>query len=504
MKLIKSISFVSLATLTSRVFGFVRDIICAFAFGASAEFDAFLVAFRIPNFMRALFAEGAFSQAFVPSIADYSSKVEQRAFASKVLFIMMLILSVISIPFYVFSKYVVLLFAPGFALHPQQLELASRLVWYTFPYLLCISCAGIVSAVLNYQRKFVLPALMPILLNLMMIIAASLASYFGVIGLGFAVGVSGLAQLLVLWLYAGWHGCWLYPRYPRNDRKVLGVFVTMLAAIVGVSFQQLSSLFDTFVGSFLSEGSLSWLYYSQRIVYLPIGVIAVAITTVMMPQLSKYFKHNQMEEFRQLLHENISLIMMVGIPAAVALFVLADNIVVTLFFQGNFNQDDVVKTTQSLRAMVIGLPAFMLIKVMAATCFAKRNVKSPVYGFMVAFISHVIISLSLIRFGHVALAFSSAVSAYVNMGGLCFILKKDLRSFLGSKARSLIGVIVLSSISMGLLLLKIKPDYHDLILIPLKGRWASLVLDVFAGFLCWYLLSPLGPIFKYRRSMLIS
>lgn len=503
MHLIKSISWVSFATLISRVFGFIRDIICAFAFGASAEFDAFLVAFRIPNFMRALFAEGAFSQAFVPALADYSSLADQKAFAAKVLFIMMLVLSIVSIPFYAFSQYVILLFAPGFALHPQQLELASRLVWYTFPYLLCISCAGIISAVLNYQRKFVVPALMPVLLNLMMITAASLSSYFGVVGLGLAVGLSGVAQLFTLWLYAGWHGCWIIPRWQKSF-KVAKVFLTMLAAIVGVSFQQLSGLYDTFIGSFLHEGSLSWLYYSQRVVYLPIGVIAVAVTTVAIPQLSKLFKQNKLNEFSRLLRNNVHLISAIGVPAAVALFILADNIVITLFFQGSFSLEDVMKTSQSLRAMAIGLPAYMLIKVMAATCYAKRNVKSPVYGFMVAFIVHVVVSLSLIHLGHVALACSSAIAAYINVGVLGYILKDDLRLTEMNHNMKSMGVVMLSSVSMGLVLVGIKPDFHELLFVSMKERWWALLLDVGVGFLCWYILSPWGPVFSFRKTVLID
>lgn len=419
-------------TMLSRVLGLVRDVVIANFFGASESADAFFVAFKIPNFLRRLFAEGAFSQAFVPVLSEYRTKRDLLAvqnLVNRVAGSLGLILLVITIIAVLAAPYLTALFAPGFYLHAQQkFDLAAQMLAITFPYLMLISLTAFAGAILNSYEHFIVPAFTPVLLNVCLIGSALfLSPYFEqpVVSLAWGVLMAGVVQLLFQVPFLMRMKLLPKPVIDWQDEGVKRILTLMLPAIFGVSVAQINLLLDTVLATFLKTGSVSWLYYSDRLVELPLGVFAIAISTVILPSLSRKNASASVDEFAVTLDWALRMILLIGLPSALALFFLAEPLLATLFGYGTMTTTDVLQAGQSLRAYSCGLLAFMLIKVLAPGYFARQDMKTPVKIAIQAMVANMVFNLLLIYpFEHVGLAAATAMSAFLNAGLLLYGLLK--------------------------------------------------------------------------------
>lgn len=425
--LLRSSATVGAATMLSRVLGLVRDVVLANVIGANGNADAFFVAFKIPNFLRRLFAEGAFAQAFVPVLADTREKGGLKAVrelvdrVAGVLGGTVLVLTLLTI---FASPVVATIFAPGFLRDPAKLALTGDLIKITFPYLLLISLTGFAGAILNTYRRFAVPALTPVLLNLSLIAAALwLTPAFEEPAFALALGVliAGFAQLL--FQVPALAGIDLVPRprwAPEHD-GVKRILVLMVPALFGVSVSQINLLLDTVLASLLPTGSVSWLYYSDRLTELPLGVFAIAIATVILPTLSGQRARADDPAFSETLSWAIRSVLLIAIPATVALAFLAEPLLVTLFQYGAFGAQDRVMAAVSLQAYSLGLGAFMLVKVLAPGFYAREDMKTPVRIGIIAMGTNMVLNLLFVlpllwwfNIGHAGLALATSVSAWLN------------------------------------------------------------------------------------------
>jgi putative peptidoglycan lipid II flippase len=408
-------------TLISRVLGFVRDMVLAGILGAGVSADAFFVAFRIPNLLRRFFAEGAFSQAFVPVLSDYKNRqgpAETRAFIDRAAGALAAVLGVITLAGILAAPLLVLLFAPGFLEIESKYQLTVALLRVTFPYILFISLAAFAAAILQSYGRFAVPAFTPTFLNLSMIVAALwMTGYFEepVMALAWGVFAGGIFQLLFQLPFVARLGFFPIPRIKTDDPGVRRMLALMGPSIFGVSVVQINLLIDTLMASYLATGSVSWLYYSDRLVEFPLGVFGIALATVILPQLSDHHSSGSAETFSRTLDWALRCVLAVGAPAAVGLAVLAGPMMCTLFQYGEFGTHDVAMAAQSLTAYALGLLGFILVKILAPAYFARHDTKTPVKIGVVAMLVHLGLNLALIvPLAHAGLALATALAAYVN------------------------------------------------------------------------------------------
>ncbi len=379
----RSTSIVGGLTLLSRVTGLLRDMVYSRMFGAGVLMDAFLVAFKIPNFMRRLFAEGAFSQAFVPVVSEYKvqrTHDEVRELVDGAMGTMAWFMSVVTIVGIVAAPVFVLLFAPGFRADAGKFDLTVDMLRWTFPYLLFISLASLASGVLNSYQRFSVPALMSTLMNLVMIaFAAWIAPRFAQPGIVLAVGVfvAGAVQLAFQLPAMVRLGLLRRPRWNWGHAGVKKIGGLMLPAIFGSSVSQVALLLDTLIASFLMTGSISWLYYADRLMEFPLGVFSVALATVILPGLAAHHASESIERFAATLDWALRLTIILVAPATVALIVLAGPLTVAIFQYGEFNAEDVRMSSLALMAYATGLMGFSLVKVLAPGFFARQDTRTP-------------------------------------------------------------------------------------------------------------------------------
>lgn len=430
--LFKSTVIVGLMTMLSRVLGLARDVVIANFIGAGFAADAFFVAFKIPNFMRRLFAEGAFSQAFVPVLSEYRSQRsidEVRALLDRVAGVLGGSLLLFTGLVVAASPVVAAMFAPGWYLdQPEKFQLTSEMIRITFPYLLLISLTGFAGAVLNSYGRFAVPAFTPVLLNISLISAAFFASSWfqePAFALAWGVLLAGLIQLTFQLPFL--HALKLSPspHWDLQHEGVRRILKLMGPAIFGVSVSQINLLLDTVLASFLPNGSVSWLYYSDRLVELPLGVFAIAISTVILPSLSRNQAMSDHQQFSSTLDWSIRMILLIGVPASIALALLAEPILMTLFQYGKMTTGDVSMAVLSLRAYSLGLLAFMLIKVLAPGYFSRQDTKTPVIIGIKAMAANMVLNIILVvpfhiywQVGHVGLALATSLAALLNAGML--------------------------------------------------------------------------------------
>lgn len=381
-RLFRSTLIISCMTMLSRILGLVRDMVLMSVFGAGGLMDAFLVAFKIPNFLRRLFAEGAFSQAFVPILTEYKetqSLAQVQILISRVLGALMLILMLLTVAVIVLSPWVIALFAPGF--DDQKAQTASTLLRLTFPYLLFISMTAFFGSILQSYGRFAMPAFAPVLLNASMIVAALfVAPYFStpIMALGYAVAVAGLLQMLIQLPQLYQQKLLAAPKIEFAHAGLRRILALMLPAIFGVSVTQINLLLNTVFASLMITGSVSWLYAAERLSELPLGLIGVAIGTVILPSLSKSQASGDHTHFTKTLDWAARLILLVGLPASVAMFVLSDVLMMSLFMRGEFGLHDAQMSGLALKCLAGGILSFMLIKVFAPAFFARQDTKTPV------------------------------------------------------------------------------------------------------------------------------
>lgn len=430
--LLKSTSVVSGMTMISRIFGFARDMVTAQIFGAGAAFDAFSVAFRIPNFMRRLFAEGSFAQAFVPVLSEYQkqkSKDEVQQFLNAMFGTLGIVLFIVTIMGVIFAPWIIRLFALGFDTSGPRYDLAVTMLRITFPYLMFISLTAFSGAVLNTYSRFWVAALTPVFLNICMITAAiwfAPQMSVPIIGLAWGVFIAGIIQLLFQWPFL--KNMRLLPRPIINFRDVgvRRVLKLMVPALFGVSVSQINLLLDTVFASFLMVGSLSWLYYSDRLMEFPLGLFGVALSTVILPHLSRHHASQSHQDFSLTLDWAMRCALLVGLPATVALIVISGPLISTLFQHGHlFNAHSVEMTRKSLMMFAIGIAPFMLIKILAAGFYAKQDMRTPVRIGILAMVSNMIFNIILIwPLKHAGIALATSLASLVNVGFLYYFLRK--------------------------------------------------------------------------------
>ncbi|WP_237673952.1 murein biosynthesis integral membrane protein MurJ [Vreelandella profundi] len=430
--LMRSGLVVSAMTMLSRVMGLARDVVVATLLGAGGGADAFFVAFKIPNFLRRLFAEGAFNQAFVPVLSEYSTqrnREEIRELLNATAGSLTAILALITAVAMLCAPWLIWVFAPGFGRDPEKLALTADMLRLTFPYLLLISLTAFSGSVMNTWNRFAVPAFTPVLLNLSLIGAALFLMPMmeePAMALAWGVLIAGVAQLAFQVPFLLRLGLMPTPWPNFAHEGVRRILKLMGPALFGVSVSQINLLLDTVLASLLAAGSVSWLYYSDRLVELPLGVFGVAIGTVILPALSKRHADQSKEHFAAMLDWAIRIVLLLGLPAALALAVLAEPLLITLFHYGAMTDNDIQMAAMSLRAYAFGLVAFMLIKVLAPGFFARQDTRTPVKVGIIAMVANMALNLVLIwPLAHAGLALATALSAFLNAGLLGYLLHKQ-------------------------------------------------------------------------------
>lgn len=432
MNLLRALATVSSMTFVSRVLGFARDFFIARIFGAGLATDAFFVAFRIPNLLRRMFAEGAFSQAFVPILSEYKNRQtaeETRSLVDAIGTILFLALVAATVIGMLAAPLIGYLFAPAwFHQKPEQFELTVQLLRITFPYILFISLVALAAGVLNTWSRFAVPAITPALLNVSFIVgAAFFAERFDppVLALAWAVFVGGALQLALQLPFLARIG--MLPRWRLNLRHpgALRVLKLMLPAAFGVSVSQVSLLINTIFASFLVTGSVSWLYYADRLMEFPAGVLGVALGTILLPSLSRHHASGAVEEYGKLLDWGLRVTLLLALPAAAALAVLAVPLITTLFHYGRFGAEDVWMTRQALVAYSLGLVGMILVKILAPGFYARQNVITPVKIGLVTLAATQLMNLAfIVPLKHAGLALAIGLGACLNAALLYRYLRR--------------------------------------------------------------------------------
>jgi len=515
VRLLRATAGFGAMTLVSRILGFVRDVVLARWFGASAATDAFFVAFKIPNFLRRLFAEGSFSLAFVPVLAEYRERQDAAALKSLIdavsgtLIAVLLVVTGLGV---LFAPWVIRLFAPGFADQPEQLTLASDLLRITFPYLLLISGAALSGAILNTFDRFALPALTPALLNVSLIVAAVAFSHRfeqPVSALAWGVLVAGVLQLLVQLPALARLGLLPRPRPGLGHPGVRRVMRLMLPTLFGSSVAQISLLLDTLLASLLFVGSISWLYYADRLMEFPLGLFGVALSTVILPTLSRLHSGNNSACFLATLDWAWLLGLVIAVPSAVGLAVLAEPVIITLFQYGAFDVQAAHMSATALIAYSAGLPAFIGVKILAPAYFSRQDAKTPVrvavlalsvnmllnVVFVVLLVAHLAAgdwsggvwsTLAAHPGAHVGLALASSASAWLNAA----LLWRRLRpiGLAPCWARGRVWRVAVAVTAMAVAVSALMPDSAQLLAASPGQRVAWLVAAITLGALCYGLV----------------
>lgn len=428
-RLLKSGMIVSAMTFISRVLGLVRDVVVANLMGAGASADVFFFANKIPNFLRRLFAEGAFSQAFVPVLTESHAQGDMdktRELIARAAGTLGVIVSIVTILGVLGSGVVTAVFGFGWFLDwmhggpaAAKFELASVMLKITFPYLWFITFVALSGAILNTLGKFAVSSFTPVFLNVMIILAAWFISpqmEMPEIGLSIGVFLGGLVQFLFQIPFLIKAGVMVKPKWGWRDPGVVKIRTLMIPALFGVSVSQINLLFDTFIASFLQTGSISWLYYSDRLLEFPLGLFGIAIATVILPALSRKHVDAQSEGFAQTMDWGVRMVILLGLPAMLGLMVLAKPMLMVLFMRGEFSPQDVHQASLSLFAYASGLLNFMLIKVLAPGYYSRQDTKTPVKYGIIAMVTNMVFNAIFAYFyGYVGLAIATALSAFVNM-----------------------------------------------------------------------------------------
>lgn len=421
MNLLKSLATVSTMTMFSRLLGFARDSIIAYSFGADMAMDAFVVAFKLPNLLRRIFAEGAFSQAFVPILSEYNNQQNEQAtrtFIAYICGLLMLILLIVTLLGMLAAPWIIYITAPGFIATPDKFTLASALLRITFPYILFISLASLVGAILNTWNRFSIPAFTPTLLNISIIGFLLFASpYFHppVLAMAWAVVVGGILQLGYQLPYLYKIGMLVLPRIRLRHAAVWRVIKQMSPAVLAVSVSQISLIINTVFSSILVSGSVSWMYYADRLMEFPTSVLGVALGTILLPTLSKSFSSNNEDEYSRIIDWGLRLCFLLALPSSIALGILAKPLTITLFQYGKFSVFDAIMIQRALIAYSVGLVGLIVVKVLAASFYSRQDIKTPVKMAIITLIMTQLLNLVFIgSLKHAGLALSIGLSACLN------------------------------------------------------------------------------------------
>jgi putative peptidoglycan lipid II flippase len=489
-------------TLLSRIFGLLRDITLATFFGASGGTDAFLVAFKIPNFMRRLFGEGAFSLAFVPVFAEYKEKRSREALKDLVDHVagtlggFLLLLSTLGM---LGAPLLVYIFAPGFSDRPDQMLLTADLLRITFPYIFFIALVAFCSGILNSFHQFAIPAFTPVLLNLSLIASVFfLAPHFEqpLMALAWGVAIAGIVQLLLQFPFLIRLGMMPRPRFRRGHEGVKKILRLMIPTIFGSSVAQINLLLDTVIASFLITGSVTWLYYSDRLLEFPLGVLGIAVATVILPTLSQQHARESTGEFNQTLNWALRLVAIITIPSCIGLFVLAGPILATLFEYGKFTANDTYYASLSLMAYMLGLPALIAVKILAPGYYARQDTRTPVKIGIIAMVANMIMNIVFVvalvtqdyAAPHIGLAMATSASAYINAMLLYSGLRE--RDVLTPEAgwSGWLFRIIIATTGMAAVAIWLTPGASDWSSWPLMDRLFNLGTIICIAAACYFVL----------------
>lgn len=488
--LIASIATVGSYTMISRVLGFLRDMMMAALLGAGPLADAFLVAFKLPNFLRRLFAEGAFNAGFVPLFArtlEGEGKSVARNFAGQAQAVLLAVLIPLVIVAIMFMPWIIRVMTPGFEVGSERYEAAVDLSRITFCYILFISLVALYGGILNSLGRFAVPAAAPIILNLCLIAGMAL-SYFWfdatAKALAWGLAAAGLAQFLLVFAAARREGMALPLRRPRLSPEVKRLFALILPGVFGAGVAQISLFADIIFASFLAEGAVSYLYYADRVGQLPLGVIGVAVGTALLPLMARQLRAGETAEAIRSQNRGIELSLLLTIPAAIGIAVLSLPIVSVLFERGQFVEADSLATSAALSAYALGLPAFVLIKVLVPGFFAREDTKTPVKIAVVCLLANIAFVLALIQpLQHVGIALATVLSSWLNAGLLGYLLHRRGLFHLDQRLTGRLPRILLASLAMALSIW-LMIDFFD----GLMPKAAALALTITLGggvfFLC--------------------
>lgn len=487
--LLRASGVTGMMTMLSRILGLMRDVVIARLFGTSVGADAFFLANKIPNFMRRLFAEGAFNQAFVPVLSEYRTTRDQsevRRLISAVMASLGGFLSLLTALVLLAAPLVAIPIAFGFTDEPAKFDLFVQMLRITFPYLLLISLTALCGAVLNSYGRFAIPAFTPALLNVSLIAAAFyLAPHLEVPELALAWGVliAGVAQLLFQLPFIMRLGLLPMPRLQSGHEGLRRIKKLMVPALFGVSVSQINLLLDTMIASLLVTGSVSWLYFSDRLMELPLGIFGVAIAIAVLPSLSRRHAEQSMQEFSATLDWAFRLVCLIALPATLALVLLAEPLLITLFENDNFTERDVVNAAGSLRAYSLGLLAFMAIKIFAPGFYSRQDTATPVRIGVIAMTANMVMNIAfyLSGYAHVGLAMATSLAACLNAGLLWRGLIKDGVFQLQPGWLRFSLQIIAANLLMVLLILWLAGDWQQWLQWPLMQRIWQMALIVLGG-----------------------
>ena len=503
MNLIASTSTFSFFTLISRILGYARDVLIAIFLGTSIFADAFFVAFRLPNTFRRLFAEGTFNAAFIPSFAGELAKNKKEAdnFAKNVFNILFIILLFLVLVAEIFMPQLVYLIAPGFYKDPKKLELAIELSRITFPFLFFICLASFFGAILNSYNKFAAAAAAPIILNVILIgslLFSQLVNTPDVLILSYAVSFAGFLQLIVLLFFVRKKFVPVLTIKIKINKKIKFFFKKLLPSIFSSGVTQINILVGTIIVSFES-GAVSYLYYAERVYQINLAIAGIAIGTVMLPQLSKYIKNNNIKETMNLQNRALELSLFLSVPAAIALILASKQIITSLFGYGSFDEQSVKNTSIALTFLAFGVPAFAVLKIFSNLFFARNNTKLPFYLSVVSVIINILISVSLFnKFGFVIIAIATSISSWANvLMHYYFIHKKKLHifdhGFIYKFPRIILSVVVMGIILYLLLgFFSNKFDYNE------SWKFFYLFIIIIISLISYFLVSNLAGAFKFK------
>ncbi|GAA6205282.1 murein biosynthesis integral membrane protein MurJ [Thalassotalea sp. SU-HH00458] len=501
-KLVKSGIIVSAMTLVSRVLGLVRDVVIANLMGAGASADAFFFANKIPNFLRRLFAEGAFAQSFVPVLSEYhqndqdNQTQETRKLIAQVSGTLGVIITLVTLFGMIASPLIVMVFGPGFYMESiqqdgsEKFDLASSLLKITFPYLWFISLTALSGAILNTYGRFAVSSFTPVLLNICIISMAIFGrDWFASpeYALAWGVFLGGLVQFIFQLPFLYRAGALVKPTWGWRTKGVTKIRKLMAPALFGVSVTQINLLLDTQIATLLVTGSVSWLYYADRLLEFPLGLFGIGIATVILPSLAKLHTKKSHDEFALTIDWGIKIINLFGWPALVGLMVLAQPIIMILFMRGEFTQFHVVQVSFALFAYLSGLVSFMFIKVLAPGYYARQDTKTPVKIGIKAMVANMAFNIMLAPFfGYVGLAMATTLSASLNAYWLYSGLKTQNVYCLTTAAKKLIVKVALSSIVMAFVVYFLSPPFEHWLTFTFLEQILQLLFCIVSGGICYF------------------
>lgn len=495
-KVARAAGVVGLATMLSRVFGFIRDMVVAGFFGAGLVTDAFFVAFRIPNLLRRLLAEGSLTVSFVPVFTEYlkkRSRQEALELADVVFTSLSVVLVVVSIAGVLFAPFIVAVMAPGFVKHDAQYELTVLLTRFMFPYIFFISLVALCMGILNSLRHFAAPALSPVVLNISMILAAVLLRDFfseHVFSLAVGVMVGGVLQLAMQWPFLLKMGVRLRLNFRFRHPGLKRIGLLMMPAAFGAAIYQINVFIGTVLASLLPKGSVSYLYYADRIVELPLGVFAIAVGTAALPSFSDQVARGEFGDFKKTISFSLRLILFITVPATVALLALREPILSVLFQRGAFDAAATVKTAEALLYYTLGLWAFSLIRVIVSAFYSLQDTKMPMKAAIVALIVNVAASIMLMGpMRHGGLALATSLASAVNVLMLGIVLKKRIGSYLNREFYRSLGKMSAASLVMWISILLVETIIPWRIAGPLDHRLLFLTVSVMSGLATYFAAS---------------